>query len=398
VEYNCKHVAAVLLEWIGRQKAPQPAALPPRRRESELALWQKQFRQVFAAVASPQPVSGHALIYLLKPQTYRESTKIVLHVCKSRPLKRGGWGRPAPFNLQQFAVYQYYRPDWVTPLDVEIIELARHGLSGASTPAIAGDLGVLLLRRLLASGRCFLESEEQPPLAPGPPRRAEFAWQEETGGERRLRIALPGVDGPWIALPTEPPWYLDPQHHQCGPIDQPVSPQLFQALLHLPAVPPAELESFSRFLFPLLPPESLPLPAELEFESWSGPPSPVLLLRGEAGPHGNTVHIARLQFAYGPLRLPPWNGLGEEQQLHRQAGRDWLIRRDPAGEEGCLRRLAAFGFVPAARAGAGEAGEGDLLFTGRPPPPPTAGRSSPAAPTRASSTSAARPATTHATA
>jgi superfamily II DNA or RNA helicase len=366
VEYNCKHVAAVLLEWLGRQRAPQPpAALPTKRRESELALWQKQFRQAFAATASsPSPASGHALIYLLKPQTYRESTKIFLHVCKSRPLKRGGWGKPAPFNPQQFAGYLYYRPDWVTPQDMEILELARHGLSGASTPAIAGDVGVLLLRRLLASGRCFLESEEQLPLGPGPSRRAEFAWQEEAGGGRRLRIDLPGVAGPWTALPTEPPWYIDPQRHQCGPIDQPLAPPLFQALLHLPIVPPAELESLSRFLFPLLPPESLPLPAKLEFESWNQPPSPVLLLRGEAGPQGNTVHVARVQFAYGPLRLPPWNGLGEEQQLHRQAGRDWLIRRDPACEEGCLRRLAALGFEPAARAGTGEAGEWDLLFIG----------------------------------
>jgi superfamily II DNA or RNA helicase len=365
VGFNCKHVAAVLLEWISRQdyRQPQPSALPAKRRKNELTLWQKEIRQALAPSA-PMQAGVNVLIYLLRPQTYRDNTKIFLNIYKSRRLKRGGWSKPTSFNLQQFAYYQYYRPDWVTPLDMEIIELARHGLNGVSTPSISGDVGVLLLKRLLASGRCFFQSEENPPLAPGPPRQADFAWQEEADGGRRLLIGLREVEGSWTAMPTDPPWYIDPHRHQCGPIEQPLNSQLFQALCNLPPVEPSELESFSRFLFPLLPADSLPLPAAMEIETWNGPPAPVLLLRGEQGSKGSTVHIARVRFAYGPLRLPPLNESGEMEQLHQHGGRDWLVRRDPAFEDKCLRRLAAFGFDPAERAGAGEPGEGDVLFTG----------------------------------
>ncbi|WP_155890637.1 DEAD/DEAH box helicase [Desulfuromonas sp. TF] len=365
VEFNCKHVAAVLLEWISRQNAfQQPAALPAKRRRSDLALWQKEIRQLLPPPAAPVQAGVNVLIYLLKPQTYRDNTKIFLHIYKSRRLKRGGWSRPTSYNLQQFAYYHYYRPDWVTTLDMEVIELAKHGLEGASTPSIAGDVGILLLKRLLASGRCFFESEENPPLAPGPPRQADFAWREEAGGGRRLRIGLEGVEGSWTAMPTDPPWYIDTQRHQCGPIEQPLDSRLFQALRHLPSLEASELDSFSRFLFPLLPPESLPLPSELKIETWNRPPSPVLLLRGEQGLKGSAIHIARVCFAYGPLRLPPWNESGEKEQLHQHGGRDWLVRRDPDFEEECLRRLTAFGFAPAAVAGAGEPGEWDVLFTG----------------------------------
>ena len=72
-----------------------------------------------------------------------------------------------------------------------------------------------------------------------------------------------------MLLPTTPPWYLDTENHQCGPIEQPVSASLFQSLSELPPVVEAQLTELSHFLLQQLPANSIPLPLDLKDRSSS---------------------------------------------------------------------------------------------------------------------------------
>jgi superfamily II DNA or RNA helicase len=375
MEENCKHVAAVLYEWLSRNDkirrvaaATQPK-MAPKKVLTPLAVWQQQLtaRLTEPASRATPPAGRQALLYLLTAQPSRQATEVTLTLLKSRPLQRGGWGKAMPvpwYQLTGSSYYTYgYSPDLFDPLDQEIIELLRKDLTSSPQARIAGDVGALLLRRLAQSGRCFLQSLDTAPLIIGATRRADFQWQPSGNGEI-LRIRLDGDEEPWLFLPTDPPWYLDPVRHRCGLIDQPLAPQLFHALCRLPPVPDSELPALSRFLLPLVPAQTLPLPAELSINRCEQPPVPVLQLRGQSTNRG-TIHLARLCFDYGPCRLRPWIAGQELHPLLQQGDQDWLITRDPMREQQHLDCLQSMGLVAACLGETGEAGECDLLFTGQ---------------------------------
>ncbi len=374
MEEDCKHVAAVLFECLHRQgrivpPASVPTPRPARQAPTPVQAWQQQ---VAARLAPPAAGTGRhpgsqALIYLLRAQPGRAATEVTLALLKSRPLKRGGWGKTTPASWYQLTAPSTSsygdRPDWVGPLDAEILELLRNDLGSGFPLRLAGDRGPLILKRLTKSGRVFLDDLETSPLAAGPTRRAVFEWRESKQQEV-LHIRLEGGTEDWFPVPTDPPWYLDRGGRCAGPIDQPLAPALFHALCHLPPVPAAELPGLGRFLLPLAPARSLPLPMELEISRWDEPPVPALQLRGEPAPGGRTVQLARLGFVYGPCRLPPWRNGEELHPLLRHEEQDWLIARDPGAEERHLQTLIGLGFNPAGVVGAGAAGACDLLFAG----------------------------------
>ena len=364
MEDNCKHVVAVVLEWRRKFGSPRAQTLSKKTGHSNVLFWQENLLGLLDSKKKPQhqPLPGQVLLYRLSPQIYREHTAFFLQAFKSRPLKNGRWGKATPFNLQQLTGY-YYPPAWVDAGDVTIAELARQTTTPTGTAVLSGDVGALLLKRLLQSGRCFFEKEFDTPLTLGPLRGAHFSWLEEKEGGRRLRLDLEGCTDSCLPIPTDPPWYLDPLSHQCGPIAQDLAPELFHALCHLPPLDKGELTPFSQFLSLNLPPDALPLPVPLDYAVWDDPPMPVLQLRGQIGPKGNLIHVARSGFAYGPCLLSPCAEDAPSQEVVRLGEGEWLIRRDLAEEASRLEKLLAFGLVPASLAGVGEPGEWDLVIT-----------------------------------
>jgi superfamily II DNA or RNA helicase len=183
-------------------------------------------------------------------------------------------------------------------------------------------------------------------LTLGPRRKLGFRWQEEAPGTR-LKIDLEGRDADWLLVPTVPPWYLDSEQHQCGPLDQPLTLGMLQSLANLPAVAEEQLTELSHFLLQHLPPDSIPLPVALQIRHWDQPPVPSLLLHAVAGAGGSPQHLARLRFNYGPLSLAPQLIDGLDSCLMSHNSEDWLVRRHPHTETLCLERLSAWDFIPA---------------------------------------------------
>jgi SNF2-related domain/Helicase conserved C-terminal domain len=375
MRFECKHVAAVLLEYLHRQlpfrrgaAARQVGSAPP----DELQIWWQRLNEKLARPEAAQRGAGTAqqLVYVLQVRTLRRDLKgseVLVAPFRSRPLKRGGWGKFSPASWYQLAgsgTGYRYAPNWQTSLDGDIIGLLQGRISWDFVPRIEGDVGLLLLKRLLQTGRCFLEGNTATPLALGPACPARFAWKARKD-QQLLEVSLEGVEDPWLPLPTDPPWYLDLAGNRCGPIEQPLQPLLFNALCQLPPVPEPRLPELARLLASLAPADALSLPVELHIERWQGTPIPVLRLLGQTSRTGDVVHLARLWFDYGPCRLRPWHPGDDFQPLLQQDGRDWLIQRDAAAEVGHRQRLEGIGLVPALQTGAGEAGEYDLLFTGR---------------------------------
>jgi superfamily II DNA or RNA helicase len=343
---NCKHVAAVLLEWIERNLETFEQRCNPD--PSLLQRWQQQTGQILsAATTREQPSSGDAcLLYVLDFQGQGLDRKLCVKALKSRRLKRGGWGTASAYNLTELS--PYYAPAGALPLDHEIARLLyRRDVFSHVPLQLEGDVGLLVLQRLVQSKRCFWQTINQQPLQAGPLRPASFTWLRDEQ-LTRLQIGLEGCDN-WRLLPTSPVWYLDLDQHQCGPIEQPLSAELFRALHNLPPIDEGQLVDFSRFLFQAIPPRSIPLPVELKINRWDQPPTPRLILHGVRGPHGARYHLARCRFDYGPVSLPPLAAPDPLSCLVAHNGEDWQIERRPQIEAQSLQVLGAHHLVPAPR-------------------------------------------------
>jgi uncharacterized membrane protein YfbV (UPF0208 family) len=376
MEYDCKHVAAALLEvLVQSMRHGGLTSKPGRVRTSapdELQEWWRHLSETLTEPArSPHATQNQQkLLYILqlrKTRSTKTTDSLFLSTFKSRLLKKGGWGKMTPMYWSQLTGQGYGYgdpPSWLDPLDRQIVELLSGRISWEYSVQIEGDVGVLLLKRLLKSGRCFLEGDMSSPISPGPAREARFDWSRKKK-DQVLSVALDGVGGPWLPLSTDPPWYLDFAGHLAGPVIQPLDPRLFHSLCLLPPVPQERLPELVRLLAPLAPSESLALPIDLQIERFQDAPVPVLHLQGVRRADGVLVHVAQLCFDYGPWRLHPWAPGDDAVPLLHRDGRDWLIERNPAIERERMQHLVELGFEPAQFAGVGRQGETDLLFTGR---------------------------------
>jgi superfamily II DNA or RNA helicase len=346
---SCKHIVAVLLEWVARN--PQGAKTSRRGQPDELAQWQRiTHDRLQEEGINPYPEPGQGcLLYLLVPKVQAGQQTVEVQTLKSRRLKRGGWGKTSTFNLADLNSYSSYGAAAnALPQDREIARLLADQFDYAGRKAqLRGDVGVLVLQRLLRSGRCFLRSTDKPPLTLGPPRKLAIAWQK--GAQTtRCQLLLDETDDDWRIAPTEPAWYLDPAVAQCGPIEaQPCASTLLAALAVLPELPEEKLPELSYFLSDTLPPDSIPLPVELDLIRLEGPPVPSLILHGVLDPEGTRRHLVRLRFGYGPFSLPPFAAGDAMQQLRRHESQDYRIRRDREAESEAFAQLQGMLLEPA---------------------------------------------------
>ena len=259
----------------------------------------------------------------------------------------------------------------VTPLDREIAALGAahvaqvhgrwHDDEGFYT--LSGRGGALMLDLAIESGRCFLGEARQDPVRVGPARALQLEWHEGSGGARRLKASLEGLDA-WWAVPTDPPRWLDPATAACGPIETSLSGEQLQLALCAPPVPEASLTGFADALQEIetrrhavrgndgvrgddavrgddggAPSATLlPAPAVASTPTVTEAPRPVLLLYSPDGePHVDTWRLT-LFAVYGETMLPcaPFDERtvvraalrdGTEARVLRRPNleRDWLL-------------------------------------------------------------------------
>jgi hypothetical protein len=138
MSYNCKHVAAVLIavrENIRRYGVVSPGAknASGRGREAaqdELADWMEWARRRLLPEAEvdyddeyKRSSSSNALLYLIHPP---EDSPLGCWHCvtaRSRRLKRGGWGKPIPYDTAN--LLEGYHPPlgWIEREDIVIANL-----------------------------------------------------------------------------------------------------------------------------------------------------------------------------------------------------------------------------------------------------------------------------------
>lgn len=359
VNFNCKHVAAILYECLERQDASisgTEEAGAGVNAEDQLQRWQQTMRglQQASQPRIPSPAQKEHILYILS-QHPRDTSLLVLNVQRRRRLKAGGWGRLAAVHIEHIAD-TYRRPAYANEIDQHIAELMQrtesaYYLNYDNYPIKGGD-GFLLLKTLLLSGRCYWQDVDNPVLRRGGDKTAEFKWLLEEG-KHRLKISLHDSSDNWLCLATEPPYYLDVASSRCGEIRQSFSGAELAHLHQLPALSDDELEQFSRYVLHELPHGDLPAPLDLGVRFFDGPPQGVASIITEQK-EGRNMHFLQLQMRYGDCLFDPLDDdiLDFSSQPSMLVGakdesdNEWRVQRQPALELALIQCLRQSGLQP----------------------------------------------------
>ena len=359
MDSNCKHVVALLLDYLSRgQPAPADAgtALPLLA-----GRWLKQLASVEALVQrepAQAPGTGFLVRYVLVPGTQDRSLR--LHACRARLRKDSSLSNVSPLNN----VYDLLvaPPAYVGPGDEEPARLmaalgAGTGYVGEVKPA--GRLGAQLLEQLCGTRRLLwartladLRQGDFIEVRPGPLRSAQLGWHAEEAGGDSVALSWRFDDGTPVqhVMATAPMSYL----HE-GVLGQlALTEQLAAlppvALLNLveqaPRLGPEQRAGMAARLVEQGMERILPLPQALQTRHRSDvAPTPHLLLdsfatRTRAGLHWEDY--ALLFFDYDGM---PTEGV-DAPVLRRVAGDTVeLVERDARAEQAAAALLAGLGFV-----------------------------------------------------
>ncbi len=351
VGYNCKHVVALLLTALARsaEKAAEDAAPPaPAEPEFDPSPAALSWLASLDPPAAAEPVTGtHRVVYKLDP------ARGVMFVGKSRCLKKGGLGKPAPWMPYAHDVRGAGK-DFVRPEDVPVLRLAlacQEEVRYYQRELIAlleGESGFILLRAAARTGRLFAGEAMEQPLRWGETRAHPLAWRRDPRGQQRLAFDLPGT---LQRLPTWPPAYFDPATAEVGELNSGLPDDVVAKIMRAPPLNEGDALIVRQRLTAIGRTRKidLPLPQARAVLAPSGPPMPRLHLRRGRIRHQqipamvDEIALAELYFDYPGL--PPVLAAETPPPMMQVQldGEKQMLARDVEAEAAAWRLLQAQG-------------------------------------------------------
>lgn len=360
--FNCKHVAATLLEVLSG-KAPLVAASEPVAKAAKPAKVQApsappvlgyEIDTWIESVGRAARSSDHAadesqrLLYCLDTS---DDAMLAISL-RSVRLRKGGdyadnYGSPSLYEFKPERAPKYFRD-----VDVDIVTAVKARIRDRYTQ---GPHTEELLRRIVGTGRAFWRDHKKAPLSWGEAREGRIEWKPDTGRGVAPNLIVTGA----VALNAEPPVYVDESNGLIGPVQLGLPPRLACQFLAAPSIPRAKLEEVSRRLSQRLPELHhglLPVPpvaAVLIDED----PRPVLRLKlGHLGGSyyyyyrnknelPGPVAVASLSFRYGAFDIDPGQRASRLELF--QGGQVYAIARRLSKEKQARKRLAHDGLAEA---------------------------------------------------
>ncbi|MGB1272196.1 MAG: SWIM zinc finger family protein, partial [Endozoicomonas sp.] len=222
VEFNCKHVCALLLEAERQFGANEVNALlgepEAQKKAGQRQTWLKRLKKSVTVNPPLQTAKQNTTTTVYIPHFHQNgSVSMTLHSC--RPLKNGGLGKPSrELNLDVYYGYYYNTPKWPKSLnedDQQIVKIANMEdqlTSYHRAILLQGKTGTILLEKIIATGRCWLDAESKTVVQPGEPLQPEVRWLLDEDGHQSPALYSAKEDASndhrLNLITTEPPYYL----------------------------------------------------------------------------------------------------------------------------------------------------------------------------------------------
>jgi superfamily II DNA or RNA helicase len=356
VGIDCKHAAAVLFEILARRRqgesvsSRQVAAIksPVDPLAGPVAGWLNDIAA--AAARDAQADTGETVVFILDTAPSAQGQPVIIAAQIVRRLKAGGYSKPRPVQLTTVASTsgQYVRPE--DRVIARLLTLETWRVPIGRLPDEAG-LREIVLRRLLATGRCHWHSRDTAPLTAGETRHGRIVWRLLPDGSQAPAIDTGSLAT--VAIPGEASWYIDTQALTLGPLDPGLPGAIAAALLKAPLVAARQVPALRASLAKALPSLALPLPGEdVTEEIIAEKPVPCLHLASVPRQAGYgpwragspaLADIVQLSYDYGGTIIVPTATGHEFRQVE---GRRVIVRqRDQKAEQAALQRLRQLGLA-----------------------------------------------------
>ena len=303
---NCKHVAAVLYEWMDELEEGEAEVASPPVGPFAFGQWLGALENVKDGSTPTTEYSDsikQRLIYILEPDGDQD---VRLHFVTARLLKSGGYGKAVPYDAAN--ILQYSVPQYILSSDEKILrEVATdRSLSSLRGYRIKGEEGLGILKRVLSTGRCHWKDKDHQAMKRDDKRRGEWQWKLNSRGDQHLSLQMSQDE---MIVPTSPPWYIDVHANLSGPIETGQPSTVAEILLNMPAV---ELDCADDVIAKVNSqlPDDVPGPVRLIHEQRQVRPLPLVKLYtkklaqrwGHRTP--DLCHIAELWFDYDGKKTP----------------------------------------------------------------------------------------------
>ena len=344
--YNCKHVAAALMEVMEQRQAHGPTSHAPSLNHFANE-WLRCIAQASAPAGAYPANVKERLLYVLQIMDKQAGPMLTVELQKVRVLKEGGYGQASRYGLNPQSSAHF-----VLPADAAIMHQLASRARGLET-CLADTWGAQLLRAMLDTGRAHWLSKDTPALRLSEPMTAALAWIEDAAGRQRLTVdAAAGLH----VLPLSPPWFLDAKAYRCGPLNTGLDDALAGALTAGPALRAEELAALLPRLTKLTSQVRLPQPKKINVQQRTDiQPVPHLTLgsvrlavptylRSQRSMRDVWEDYATLCFDYDGIKV----GFDEiASTISRKTGDELLIiTRDENAERQIVADLINLGFYP----------------------------------------------------
>jgi len=285
VGYNCKHVAAVLLEYINRipkeQNNKQSSTQFKSKKPIKSYSSEDQIDDWLSQVAmDSQKESENALIderkwiaYILQPTKNQGEIEVALHLSGFKV--KGGYLKPKLLSLNgQMQDMRYgYQSGSRNPIDQDIIRLldasqVKSNLYGyqyhSYNPTIQGELGWQALVKMVNSRRCFWRSMDNGHLSLDKETPLNLSWQWSNSKDGKVHQLKYQNEENGFLIFSQPLSQINPSINKIQPISSQLTSNQLKQVFEAPIIADKDLDNFNFNLIKTGLDESIPLPIKTE--------------------------------------------------------------------------------------------------------------------------------------
>lgn len=391
VKVSCKHAAAVCLEALGHQNqiglseaiagikaqsrnAMSPSAkidhiiasLPPHIRatikhpsieagfdDAVLDKWLESLAQTETAVADTQS-QKKTVLYILDAGEDENATppqrQMIVRPLLASVAKDGQIGFP-----QKLPVYQLVHGNNRNLSEEDKIigtlmrDSAHDGGEEFKSPPGDPEIFDLLIRRILATGKGYLQTPNSTPLSLGDTKSAKLGWHMESDGTQVPAVLVDGKPEKFFVLPAAQPWYVELATRKAGPLTFATPLSLVRRFLSGPKLQPNAVATMAKKMAAHAIPGVIEPPRTIVIENKTVAPTPHLRLLSYEAPNpwkeekddNRTHHLAALHFDYDGATVDP--NQATDMVRRSKGNRVITMPRDRTIESDYIKRLTGVG-------------------------------------------------------
>jgi SNF2 family DNA or RNA helicase len=335
VRLNCKHVFASSLYYINHLQNAQKAMV-----DVEQWLETLHATAIGKKIVSDYIQSDSFIIYRVfqdQGKYYKEDVKFA----KAKILKNGKLSKGTKVKSDSL-LYSHSYTDIIDRQDEEIISLLKGIIPrsySTDSQELKGEIGGLLLKKMIETGRCYYMDNEQPLSFHEKVLDLQFTWKEESDGLFSLEMGQAYQE--LYFTDSIPLMGIDTTLNKVYKFSSNIDGKMIQVLKKAPKVGQDELYQVYEIVSKIVGNNIIETPKDFETEVIEQKPVPVLLLFRVYN-EIQKFHSMQLDFAYGGYLVSYFPK--QEEVSFFQDGKKIQIRRDLDFEASCIETLESFGF------------------------------------------------------